>query len=393
SNTSPQSCSSSTGYLSSSEFSSKSSYLLLKLFTISPLPISQIYFNSLSYIWGKEFTEDLLCCLNISTGTTSEQMFSVLNNFVVTKCNLDWSRCKGITTDGAKYDRNTGKDIVWNQCFIHQRALACKRMPADLTKTMQEVIRLVNFIKSSSLNCRLFEKVFLPLCSNMAAEHTYLLFHTEVLWNEIHAFPLEKKSPLTKLFTDEWVFALSYLAAMFSLLNELSLKMQGEHDGIFHNWKHVLTFQKSLALWLLQASKNVTDTHVKHLTGLIVTHLVALIDSFDHYYPKERDDILSGKGWIQSPFAFEIPESLLDLGLTLKEETEKLQLSSDSLLKRRHGCMRLSSFWISISSSLKAPILLLIPFTIYIKMQSCVLNSHKNKNKIPKQTIQAHPSH
>lgn len=95
---------------------------------------------------------------------------------------------------------------------------------------------------------------------------------------------------------------MSYLADIFSSLNELCLKLQGQSDDVFQNWKHILTFQKSLKLWLarLRSPKpshymfptvfqhieenDVTDTQVKHLTGLIVTHLlVALINNFEHY--------------------------------------------------------------------------------------------------------------
>ena len=54
-----------------------------------------------SYVWENEFVEDLLCCLTIPTGTTGEQIFCVLNNYVVTKCGLDWVNCKDITSDGA----------------------------------------------------------------------------------------------------------------------------------------------------------------------------------------------------------------------------------------------------------------------------------------------------
>ena len=78
------------------------------------------------------------------------------------------------------------------------------------------------------------------MCSDMGAEHTHLLFYTDVrrlskgrvltrvyeLRNEIHAFLLEKRSPLADLFTDEWIFTLSYLADIFSSLNELNLKLQ-----------------------------------------------------------------------------------------------------------------------------------------------------------------------
>lgn len=133
-------------------------------------------------------------------------------------------------------------------------------MPPALEKTLSEVIHIVNFIKASSLNTRLFDQ----LCTDMGAEHTHLLFHTEVRWlskgrvltrfyelrHEIHAFLIQKKSHLAELFTDDWLLNLSYLADIFSLLKELNLKLQGRHDNVFFNWKNVQAFQKSLKLWL-----------------------------------------------------------------------------------------------------------------------------------------------
>ena len=93
------------------------------------------------YVWENEFAEDLLCCLPIPTGTTGEQIFSVLNYYVVTRCGLDWRNCKGITSDGAaimtgrnsgvvtRIKQAAGMDIVWNHCFIHRQALGCKGIP------------------------------------------------------------------------------------------------------------------------------------------------------------------------------------------------------------------------------------------------------------------------
>uniref|UniRef100_A0A8C5HK32 HAT C-terminal dimerisation domain-containing protein n=1 Tax=Gouania willdenowi TaxID=441366 RepID=A0A8C5HK32_GOUWI len=334
-------------------------------------------------VWETEFVEDLLCCLNIPNGTKGEQIFSVLSNYVVTECGLSWANCKGITSDGA----------------------------ANMTGRNSESRR--QLVKTSALNSRLFDQ----LCAGMGADHTHLLFHAEVRWlskgrgltriyelrNEIHAFLLEKKSSLAEMFTEEWLFTVSYLADIFSSLNELCLKLQGQNDDVFQNWKHILTFQKSLKLWLAQfrspkpshymfptvlkhiEDNDVTDTQVKHLTGLIVAHLVALIDNFEHYFPKDRYDILHDKRWIQHPFDFESPESLLELGLTASEETELLQLSSGQTLKRRHESMTLSSFWVSISSEYpvlsKASILLLIPFTTTYKCEAgfSVLTKIKTK--------------
>jgi hypothetical protein len=51
-------------------------------------------------------------------------------------------------------------------------------MPEELKKVLNESLKIVNFIKASSLNSRLFEKP----CQSMDSDHQQLLLHTEVRW-------------------------------------------------------------------------------------------------------------------------------------------------------------------------------------------------------------------
>ena len=113
-----------------------------------------------------------------------------------------------------------------------------------------------------------------------------------------------KKSALAELLTDDWLLNWSYLADIFSSLNELNLKLQGRHDNVFLNWKNVQAFQKSLKLWLARLRRpdpshymrptvlqhveehDVAATQVKHLSALIQTHLAALIENFDRYFQR-----------------------------------------------------------------------------------------------------------
>ena len=113
-----------------------------------------------------------------------------------------------------------------------------------------------------------------------------------------------KKSALAELLTDDWLLNWSYLADIFSSLNELNLKLQGRHDNVFLNGKNVQAFQKSLKLWLARLRRpdpshymcptvlqhveehDVAATQVKHLSALIQTHLAALIENFDRYFQR-----------------------------------------------------------------------------------------------------------
>jgi hypothetical protein len=65
-----------------------------------------------------------------------------------------------------------------NNCFIHRKALASKTIPSDLSEVLKEVVKIVNFIRGSSLNNRLIQ-IF---CSINVVNHTHLLQHTEIRW-------------------------------------------------------------------------------------------------------------------------------------------------------------------------------------------------------------------
>lgn len=313
------------------------------------------------YVWKDDFLENLLCCLTLPTHTSGSEIYRVLNDCVVGKYKLNWANCKGITTDGAanmtgknsgvvtKISEAAGNDITWKHCFIHREALAAKGIPDSLRGVLNDVVKVINLIKGSSLNCRLFEL----LCLEMGAEHSHLLYHTEIRWlsrgriltrvyelrMEIHIFLLEKKSSMADLFcNDEWILKLSYLADIFSKLNELNLKLQGKENDVFRHSEEVETFKKSIMLWqarlrvgrpvyymfptLLQhiEENSISEENLKKIKCDIQLHLHSLLASFEQYFPKEKLQDMRDKHWVKDPFAFERPEAVAGLNLTLEQE-------------------------------------------------------------------------
>lgn len=67
---------------------------------------------------------------------------------------------------------------VWKHCIIHRQALAAKKMPNELRAVLDEAVKIVNTIKSRSLNARLFK----IMCDDMGAQFKQLLLHSEVRW-------------------------------------------------------------------------------------------------------------------------------------------------------------------------------------------------------------------
>ena len=72
--------------------------------------------------------------------------------------------------------------------MIHKAALISKTIPKRLHEHLSVVIKVINYVKSSAFNTRLFK-----LCKDMDANHTALLYHTQVCW-------LSKGNMLSRIF-------------------------------------------------------------------------------------------------------------------------------------------------------------------------------------------------
>ena len=76
------------------------------------------------------------------------------------------------------YVEKVSPDCMFMHCMIHREALASKTLGSELMKVLKQVVKLVNAVKSSALNTRLFRR----FCEQMDSDHYNLLFHTEVRW-------------------------------------------------------------------------------------------------------------------------------------------------------------------------------------------------------------------
>ena len=109
---------------------------------------------------------------------------------------------------------------------------------------MSVELKVVNYVKSSALNTRLFIK----LCKDMDADHTALLYHAQVRWlskgnmlsrivelrEEVQLFlaAKQKHDLLLAFGGDEFFTYLAYLADIFEALNQLNMKLQGPGTNI-----------------------------------------------------------------------------------------------------------------------------------------------------------------
>jgi len=137
---------------------------------------------------GCRIVEELLCCLTLHSTTTGHDIFSGVDTFF-TENQFDWGRVVECCIDGAPpmMGRNIGfrgilqrkfPHIHIKHCIIHREALASKKVSSVFNEVMQVVIKVVNFVKSRDLNCRLFK----DLCSTENAENSTLLLYTAMRW-------------------------------------------------------------------------------------------------------------------------------------------------------------------------------------------------------------------
>jgi hypothetical protein len=89
--------------------------------------------------------------------------------------------------------------IKWTHFFLLRLAFTAKKMPDNLKNMLSEAVKIVSYIKSQPLQCRLFS----TLCEEMGSKRKSLLFYTEVRW-------LSRGKVLT------WIFELRNELKIFS---------------------------------------------------------------------------------------------------------------------------------------------------------------------------------
>ena len=222
------------------------------------------------YIQDGDIKDKFLFCEPLQTTAKADDLLRLVADFFE-KHQIKWEKLRSVCTDGAPamIGKKSGfaallkkkvPDIIVKHYFLHRHALAAKTLPPNLKDVLSICVRVVNFIRGRPLYHRLF-KLF---CEEMGSEHQVLLFHTEVRWlsrgkiltrmaelkDEIAIFLREYQSNFADKFEDEvFILSLSYLADIFSHLNDLNMFMQGMYANHVLCSEKIEAFKKKLALW------------------------------------------------------------------------------------------------------------------------------------------------
>ncbi|KAK2717379.1 hypothetical protein QYM36_006235 [Artemia franciscana] len=347
-----------------------------------------------------DIRENILFCQNLQSRTTGEELFKVIDKFFA-EGGILWDWCLSVCSDGAAaltgknnglmaWIRKKNPKVKWLHCIIHRQALASKRMNAHLHETLNEAVKVINFIKARPLNSRMFKL----LCQEMGSEHQHLLLHTEVRWlsrgkilnrlfelrQEVHMFLLEQKSAFSSLFENQdWVCRLAYLADIFDKLNDLNLSMQGfRTDELSLNSKILRTIVK-----LITSTQSV----------IIREHLTKLRDELVSYFPSIMNQDRT-QDWIQNPFVEDVASSS---GLSDKLTENLIELASDRALELKFQNVTVSQFWLEVKGEYKElseiAMSALLPFgstylcEVSFSAMSLIKTKHRNRLSVQNDLI------
>ena len=368
------------------------------------------------YEHAGELKEEFLMCKSLEMTTKWVKVLEKMDNFFQQN-KISWKNVGSLCTHnapsmlGAKSGftilvKKHAPHIISTHCALHRHALASKTLPEYLKAVLKHVIECVNFIRAHALNHCLFK----VLCDQMGSEHTVVLYHTEVRWlsrglefsNYVETFLQERKSPLSKHFDDnKFIGALTYLADIFSSLNQLNVQMQGKNVTIIDVCDKIQGFQKKLDLWSRRVQKGIytnfptfddwkvnrSCNEISDLKVEIRQHLATLKNNFDGYF--EGAITNSTAPWITHSFKAKL-ESIADDDLC-KDELIDLQCSMMLHSKFMSCNGDFSKFWCGLVEEfpmlIKHAFEVIIPFamtylceagfssllTIKTKLRSCLV--------------------
>ena len=241
--------------------------------------------------------------------------------------------------------------------MIHREVLVSKSLPSVLQDTMNEAVKVVNFIKSNALNTRIFSK----LCEAMHSDHKCLLCHTEVCWLskgkvlerivllkvEIVSFFDIQDHSFDFLHDENRWLRVILLSDIFEKLNTFNVNLQSDKENFITISGKLEAFHEKLKMWVesaanydIQFFRGVNESQNKsYVITLIQEFLGNLLESFSKYFPSLDTSQIE---WIINPFLLnsEAPN------LPLAEKESLIDLKTDLVSKAAFNEKEVSEFWI-----------------------------------------------
>uniref|UniRef100_K7FTI9 DUF4371 domain-containing protein n=1 Tax=Pelodiscus sinensis TaxID=13735 RepID=K7FTI9_PELSI len=209
--------------------------------------------------------KDFLFCKTLDTTTKAQYVMEIVNDFFDVH-GLDWHHCApamlGSRLGFQMLVKQHTPMVTRDHCFIHSEALVSKTLPDQLNAIFKGLVKVVNRIKSSALNTRLFKK----FCLNMGSDFDVLLFYVSVPWlsagnvvnrgEELDLFLQDQGKKEFQNVLTQSNLEIAYLVDIFGILNKLNLQLQGEGEKLFSHQSIIKAFLDKLELWIVRVEGN-----------------------------------------------------------------------------------------------------------------------------------------
>ncbi|XP_064118974.1 protein FAM200C-like [Macrobrachium nipponense] len=151
------------------------------------------------YVYERKFKEEFLFCQPLETTTKGEDIMKEVT-YYFSELGLSWKNVCAVYTDeapvmlGSKSSfvsrvKENAPEVTVTHCMIYRQPFASKTLPRELQASLDNAIKIVNYVKSMPVNTRLFKQ----LCKDLDSENQLLLFYTKVRW-------LSKGNVLNRVF-------------------------------------------------------------------------------------------------------------------------------------------------------------------------------------------------
>lgn len=356
-----------------------------------------------------DIVENFLCCKEVPETTKGQDIFNVVDEYLQS-ANLSWDKCIGICTDGApamtgifkgftSFAKKKNPKIIFTHCSIYREALVTESLAGDLGKVLDQVVKVINYIKSRPLKSRLFQKI----CEKMDAKYSKLLLHSAIRWlsrgrvlsqfydlkEEIVVFLILEESAFEFLGEETWWTKVSSLTDLFEHLNKLNSSMQSRNENILTSSDKISADNKKLSFWKIRINqKNLSmfpRTAEREMDALLLTviseSVLLLQNKIMEYFPSIN---INEYDWVRNPINVSLDEVA---GLEVAEEEDLCSLKNNRMMMLKFQEVTLSQFWLHNSAenpniSRKAVTILSLFSTSYLCEQGfSALTAIKSKKR------------
>ena len=204
-------------------------------------------------------------------------MFKVFASFFADR-GLQWEKLVGVCMDGdptITRIKQKSPNAVGTHCKIHREALAARTLTVAVKDKRAIEIRVVNFVKASASNTRLFKHLSKKWIL-LTKLYCFIRLSKDSMFACVYAMREEarrflesqgKQDLLLSFTSEEFQLTLAYLVDIFSSFNHLNLLLQDSNTNHMNDYNAICAYIAKLGLWQCRVQREI-QPHFQALTQL-----------------------------------------------------------------------------------------------------------------------------